>query len=753
MKQLLTCLFTACCLVLGSGASQDLHAQARGKELYDLMGQESLTSTEGSAFIRWLPGGRGSFTNRRDGDRSMQFYRVDPITESESPLFDRADQDAIKRQYAAITGEGTEGLPFNSFEFAQDGGAVTFSVDSRHFVYDIESRRLRQLQRPEIEHQPYSDDLMRGMAGSQLWNGTYSPDFTRFAYVKGFDLFVTNTVTGEEKQLTSDGNLDTFNGRPNWVYPEEFSQRDAYWFSPNSRMLAYYRSDESAVHKYPIVHDLAAEAELELQSYPKAGEPNPTVVLRVIDLETGETIEIGTNSTPDNYIIRPVWLPSGEEILIQRLNRHQSVLELLAADVRTGQVRTVLTEREEAFVNVHDDFHLLADGRRFLWSSERTGWRQLYLYDLDGNQLAQLTSGDWPVGSVLRIDANEEWIYFTGHTEMGLETHLFRIRVDGTGMTQLTTEPGSHSISMDPAGRYYVDRFSSFTTPSTADLHHADGRLIRNLSTTNTATLDSLGLEPPELVVLKAADGVTDLHGMLFKPAGFNPDIAYPLVVPVYGGPHSKAISNRYYDSSFDQRLAQLGFMVFRVDNRGERNRGKAFETETYLKLGQVDLADQTAAVKQITERPYIDGSRVGIYGGSYGGYMTVMALLKEPEVFHVGVAHAPVTDWRNYDTIYTERYMRTPQENAEGYDVGSALPYAEHLQGKLLLMHGSVDNNVHPGNTIQLINALIEGGRQFDLMFYPENRHGLRGAARQHSSDKRVDYFVTHLDPPTYPW
>jgi dipeptidyl-peptidase-4 len=753
MKWTRTGVLVLVSLGLGLGLGRDAHAQTRGKELYDLMRRERLTSVEGSALIRWLPGGQGYLTSRRDADRGMQFYRIDPTTEGESPLFDRAAQEAIRRQYAAITGEGTEGLPFNRFEFVQSGAAVTFTVDGSHFLYDIDSRRLRQLLRPAIEHQPYSDDLMRGMGGSQLWNGTYSPDFSQFAYVKGFDLYVTNTVTGNEKRLTFDGNLDTFNGRPNWVYPEEFSQRDAYWFSPDSRMLAYYRSDESAVHKYPIVNDLTAEAELELQSYPKAGEPNPTVVLRIIDIATGEEVEVETDSTPDNYIVRPMWLPGGDEILLQRLNRHQSVLELLAADARSGQVRTILTEREPAFINLHDDFHLFSDGRRFLWSSERTGWRHLYLYDLNGTELAQLTSGEVPVGSVLRIDAEEEWVYFTGHTEMGLETHLFRTRLDGSQSEKLTTEPGSHAISMDPAGRYYVDRFSSFSTPPTANLHHADGRLIRNLSTTHTAGLDSLALEPPELVVVKAADGVTELHGMLYKPAGYDPSVAYPLVVPVYGGPHSKAISNRYYGSSFDQRLAQLGFMVFRVDNRGERNRGKAFEAETYLKLGQVDLADQTAAVRQIAERPYVDGSRVGIYGGSYGGYMTVLALLKEPDVFHVGVAHAPVTDWRNYDTIYTERYMRTPQENEEGYDLGSALPYAENLEGKLLLMHGSVDNNVHPGNTIQLIDALVEAGRGFDLMFYPGNRHGLQGPAGRHASQRRIDYLVEHLDPPTYPW
>jgi dipeptidyl-peptidase-4 len=587
------------------------------------------------------------------------------------------------------------------------------------------------------------------MTRSQLWNGTYSPDFTQFAYVKGYDLYVTDTETGEEKRLSFDGNEDTFNGRPNWVYPEEFGQRDAYWFSPDSRKLAYFRSDESAVHKYPIVHDLSPEADVEMQSYPKAGEPNPTVVLRIVDIASGETVELETNSTANNYIVRPYWLPDGNEILLQRLNRRQNVLELLAANANTGQVRTILTEEEAAFVNLHDDFTLLADGYRFLWSSERSGYRHLYLYDLDGNELAQLTSGNWPVGSIQCLDSREEWVYFTGTIELGLETHFFRVKLDGSGFQQLTTELGSHRINMDPDGSYYVDSYSSFTTPSTANMHRADGSLIRNLVTTNTDRLENLGLEPPELVIVKAADGVTDLHGMLFKPADYDPSMSYPLVVPVYGGPHSKAVANRYYRDSGDQRLAQLGFMVWRVDNRGQTGRGKAFETATYMKLGQVDLADQAEAVRQISERTYVDGTRVGIYGGSYGGYMAAIALLKEPDVFHVGVASASVTDWRNYDTIYTERYMRTPQENTDGYDQGSTLPYAENLRGKLLLTHGTTDNNVHLGNTNQLVEALINAGRDFDLMYFPENRHGARGAAARFSSQLRIDYLVEHLRPP----
>jgi dipeptidyl-peptidase-4 len=512
MKRLNLCAISAT-LLLSVILQQPASAQTRGSELYDLMGRERLTSTTGNSQVLWLSGGQGYFDTASGS--GARFLKVAPGSGEASPIFDEETTTAILRQYAALTGQQPARLPFSSFSFVDDGAAMTFDVDGRHFYYNFSTNNLRSLQRPEVEQQPNTDGLMRSMARSQLWNGTYSPDYTQFAYVKGYDLYVTNTETGEEKRLSHDGNEDTFNGRPNWVYPEEFDQRDAYWFSPDSKKLAYFRSDESAVHKYPILHDLSPEADVELQSYPKAGEPNPTVVLRIVDIESGETVEVQTNSTANNYIVRPQWLPGSNEILLQRLNRRQNVLELLAADVRSGQVRTVLTEEDAAFINLQDDFTLLEDGRRFLWSSERTGYRHLYIYDLDGTEIAQLTDGDWPVNGVVSLDADEEWVYFTGTTELGLETHFFRVRLDGLGFQQLTAEPGSHRINMDPAGRYYVDSYSSFSTPQTANMHSADGTLIRNLMSTNTDRLESLGLETPELVIFKAADGVTDLHGML----------------------------------------------------------------------------------------------------------------------------------------------------------------------------------------------------------------------------------------------
>ncbi|MEK7728625.1 MAG: S9 family peptidase [candidate division KSB1 bacterium] len=721
--------------------------QSAERALYDFMVRERLTTTNGPRSVEWLPEGSGYFVSEEDAaTKSTSFFRVDPATQKRTPLFDQATQQSLVRGYNNLTKQEIKNLPLKSFTYLPGGAAITFSIDKRYFHYDFKSAILREFLRPTVAPQPGSKDLMRGMAASQLWNGEYAPDFSHFAYVKEFDLYLVNTSTGEEKRLTFGGNENLLHGRPDWVYPEEFAQLTAYWWSPDGRKLAYYEFDESQVHKYPLVHDLKPEAEVEMQSYPKAGETNPTVKLFIVDIATGKNVEIPTNSSSDVYLIKPKWLPDGSGFTFQRMNRRQNELELLVADRETGATRALLVEKEEAFINLHDDFIVLQDGKHFLWSSERSGWRHLYLYDLQGQLVRQLTKGEWPVEGITQVDEKNKWIYFTGYTNDGLELHFFRVNLEGTKQQQLTSAPGTHRVSLDPACKYFTDSYSAFTTPPTMNVHSAEGKLLNNLMSTNTARLDSLKLLPPELVLVKAADGTTDLHGLLFKPANFDPNKRYPLYVSVYGGPHSKSVRNSYQTSSSAQRMAQLGFIVWTQDNRGLVNRGKKFETETYMKLGQVDLADQTAGVKQITQRSYVDGSRVGVFGWSYGGYMTSIMMLKEPEVFHVGIAGAPVTDWRNYDTIYTERYMRTPQENTEGYDLGSALPYAKNLKGKLLILHGSVDNNVHPGNTIQLLDALIKAQKKFDLTFYPEQRHGVGGPGAQHVNSSMIDFLLEHL-------
>jgi dipeptidyl-peptidase-4 len=754
MKRLTTCfLFIAIlALFLAPCYSQDKLSR---KEIYDQWDKLDLVKKTGSERLTWLPNGMGYLESEVDSDTGNRvFYKVDPKNKKRSLLFDRNIKMSIVKEYNQISGKSESGFPFNKFEYLPDKTGIRFKVkNAGEFVYKFQTGEMLKLIKPRSEIAGWTPHR----SSSQLTTGSYSPDFKKIAYVKAYDIYILDSENGQEEQITFGGTEEIMNGRTDWVYPEELYQSKAFWWSPDGKQIAYFQFDVRAEHRYPLVHEIDLDVKegikhyrfrnlLEIERYPKAGEPNATVKLFVIDLVTKKKVEVKTDSSPDLYIIKVEWRKGGNELIFQRLNRFQNKLELLAADPKTGAVRTILVEEEECFINTHDNFYQFNDSKHFLWSSERTGWNHLYMYNFQGKLVKQLTDGAWEVSRTQCIDEKNSLIYFSAYMNEGLESHFCCVKFDGTGFKQLTTTEGWHRISIDPAGKYYIDSYSSMAVPQIANLHNSNGSLIRNLarSTLDTEKMNILGLELPELVYFKSADGKTDLHAILYKPAQYDPNKAYPLMVSVYGGP-AGGVRNSF---SIGNRTAQLGYFIIRQDNRGTTNRGKKHLTKTYLKFGQVEIDDQAAGVKQVSQRPYIDGSRVGITGGSYGGYSTCMALLRYPDVFHVGVAGSSVTDWRSYDSIYTERYMRTPQANPEGYKLGSAMTYADNLKGKLLMTHGLIDNNVHVGNTIHLADALQKAGKSFDLMIYPENRHGIRGYHRSHVNKLRTAYFLKHLKP-----
>ena len=723
-------------------------AQSTGLELYNEMGSPGFVNYEGRSGLSWLPGNLGYLETEKSDDGSTSFFKVDPESQERTPLFDASTEEAIISQFNAATGGSVSALPFSNFSFVMDDEAIFFSSNDTDFVFHLGDKELRKLFKPEVERAPYTDELMRSMQFSQLWNGTYSPDYTTFAYVKGYDIFLVDTETEEEIRLTHDGSEEKMNGRPSWVYPEEFGERDAYWFSPDGSKMAYLQYNETQVYQYPIIHELTFETGLELERYPKAGEENPTVNLFIVDIETGENVQVPTNSDPDTYIVRPIWRNDGSELTFRRLNRQQNHLEFLAYDLETNEVRTIFEETEDAYINLHDNFIQLDDNETFIWTSEVSGYNHIYHYDFNGKLINQVTKGDWPVGSLVNVDQKNKKIYFTAYQNMGLDSYFYVVNFNGKRMKQLTEEPGRHSIRMNDAAEYYTDSFSGFDIPNQTNLYKADGKLVRNLMTADVSKVEANNLQKPEIFEFKAADGVTDLVAAIYKPVDFDPNKTYPVLLPLYGGPESQDLSNSYSNANGYQRMAQLGFIVIRANYRGSGNRGKEFATMHYGKLGTYEMDDYAEVVKQVTSRPYADGNRVGVYGHSYGGYSTALLMLRYPDLFHVGVSGAPVTDWRSYDTIYTERYMNTPQINKAGYDEGSAMTYAANLKGKLLIVHGSTDNNVHPANSIMLIDALIKEDKIFDVMFYPENRHGIRGAHGQHYNKYRMNYLVKHLQP-----
>jgi len=743
MKRLSLSFFTLFLLLTLSSISS---AQNTGLELYAKMGERGFVSFEGSS-LTWLPGDMGYMETEKDSDGNTTFYKVDPKTEKKSLLFDKKTTDALIKQYNDAANTDITTLPFDRFEFVMDDSGIFFTEDETDYVFNLKESKLRKLFKPEVERPPYTDELMRSMQSSQLWNGTYSNDYSKFAYIKEFDIYVVDTATKKEKRLTY-GSEEKMNGRPSWVYPEEFGQRDAYWFSPDNSKISYLQYQEKDVHQFPIVHELTYEAGLELMRYPKAGETNPTVNLFIVDIKTGDIEQVPTNSDPDTYIVRPTWRNNGSELTFRRLNRKQDHLELLAYDIKTKKVRTILDEQEDSYIDLHDNFIQLDDNKTFLWTSEVSGYNHIYHYDFNGKLIQQITRGDFPVASIENVDQKNKKIYFTAYQNMGLDSYFYSIAMNGKNMKKLSEGDGRHSISMNGAGEYYVSTHSSFDSPYEANLYDSKGKMIRNIMKADISNVKNAGLEKPEFITLMAADGETELPVLIYKPKDFDPSKKYPVVLPLYGGPGYQDVTNTYKTYDGYQRMAQLGFIVVRANYRGSGNRGKEFQTLHYGKLGTIEIDDYAAVIEQVTERDYADGDRVGVYGHSYGGYATSMLMLRYPNLFHVGVSGAPVTDWRNYDTIYTERYMNTPQANKEGYDIGSAMTYADKLEGKLLIVHGSVDNNVHPANTTMLVNALIEADKNFDLMMYPGNRHGIRGAAGRHYNKLRLQHLITNLNP-----
>jgi dipeptidyl-peptidase-4 len=702
--------------------------QVRGKALYEKLNTDrNLVKSEGLSRINWTPCGTAYYTYDQ---KTKTFIQVDAESGEQTPLFEDA---ALIKAFNEKTGKTATEIPFRSFTFLNGCKKIHFVDGPRGFIYDRDSQSLISYVRER--------DIV-GVRG-RAYEEVLSPDLKMRAYTRDFNLYVKD-LEGIERALTEGGHKDLRNAFPDWVYPEELGQYEAFWWSPDSRKIAFMQFDEHPVTKYPIVHDISPEPEFELQSYPKAGANNPIVRLFIVDVKSRKITRIATGLETNVYLYRGQWSPDGKAFMYRRLNRWQNRIEVFSADPETGATTLVIEDSDPCYVDEGVQLLFLRDGN-FLWSSERSGWNEIYLYSEEGKLIRQLTDAKLPVGSISGVDQDSGWVYFTGYETRGLESHFYRVKLDGTNFERLTNEAGSHSINLSPHAKFYADSFSSFNAPPSTTLHRAQGALIRELGKSLiTQELEDLNLIQPEHFVFKSADGNYDLDGLLYKPAHFDPQLTYPLILSVYGGPGSRQVTDRF-GMPRSQALAQLGFLVASVDHRGVSRRGKNFQNLMYLNLGEIELADHVAGVKHITSRPYADADRVGIYGHSYGGYLSCIALLKAPDVFHVGVAGAPVTDWRNYDTIYTERYMRRPQDNPKGYELGSCMTYAKDLKGHLFIHHGAVDDNVHPGNSIQLVQELLKHNKTFDFMFYPEQKHGIRF---QRYGQSRIEYFLEHLKP-----
>ncbi len=667
-------------------------------------------------------------------------------------LVDRAvelsDEEKARRERQRIG--GLSGIV--EYSWSPRGDALLFPLGGDVYLYDLGKPPARAVRR------------ITGTAEFET-DARFSPGGNQVSYVREQDLYIHDLGAGRERRLTSDGGGVISNGMAEFIAQEEMRRFTGYWWSPDERRIAFTRVDESPV---PIADRFEIQAEsidVYHQRYPWAGSPNAEIRLLVIDLETGKITEMDLGGDQDIYLYRVAWFPDSRHLAVSRQPRDLQSLDLIRYDVRRGKPRLLLRETSDTWIELQDILVFLESRPEFLWSSDRDGYQHLYLYDRDGNLIRQVTDGEWVVlsgsrgKSVIRVDEKARRVFFTATRESPLEVHLYSQSLDTRTpdeVTRITRRTGVHRITMEGGAGIYVDVYSNPGQPPQVSVHDLAGEHL--------AWLEENALEPghpyhpfagkhilPEFGTITASDG-QKLYYRLLKPAGFDPSRRYPVVIYVYGGPQGQDIQKSWGGrfAMWLQFLARRGYAVFTVDNRGTGFRGRAFDAPIYMRLGHVEVRDQLAGVKFLKQQSWVDPERIGLFGWSYGGYMSLMMLLQSPGTFAAGVAGAPVTDWRLYDTYYTERFLGRPDANPDGYENSSVFPFIGNLEDHLLVIHGMADDNVLFTNSTKLFKALQDAGKQFEVMVYPGAKHSLVGVEKTgpHSLEAATRFLDRNLKP-----
>jgi dipeptidyl-peptidase-4 len=692
-------------------------AQDKLLTIDDLYDPQKRVDFSGSppADLTWLKDGEHYLQRKTDRQtRTTQILKVKARTGESAPFYDTAKMEAALARLPGLSAEAAKRLSNQGHQMNGDRTAVLFNHANDLFYYQLggdAAVRLTNGPEPEVGEE-------------------FSPDGKLVSFVRNYNLYVVDVATQRERALTADGGPQLFNGRLDWVYQEEIYGRGnfkAYWWSPDATRIVYLQINESQVKDFTVTDHIPYRQELEVTDYPKAGDPNPTVRLGVVDAAGGETRWMDTfkYQSIEFLIVRVGWTPDSKKVVYQVQDREQTWLDLNFADPGDGKSETVLRETSKAWVSVTGEPHWLKDGS-FLWQSERTGWQHLYHYAADGKLIRQVTSGPWEIRSLYGVDETNGLVYFSGTERSHIAPHAYRIKLDGTGLTRLTQTEGTHRASFNPSFTLYIDYWNDVNTPTQVRLYNADNTLVRVIDENKVEALKRYKLGKPEFLQVKTRDGFV-MEAMMIKPPDFDPRKKYPVWCYTYSGPQAPQVRNAWGGVTYmwHQMLAQKGYVIWVCDNRTASSKGIESAWPLYRNFGELELRDLEDGLAWLKQQPYVDGSRIGIWGWSYGGYMTSYALTHSTS-FKIGIAGAPVTDWRNYDTIYTERYMATPQNNPEGYRKSSPVHATKDLHGKLLIIHGTIDDNVHMQNTIQFVYELQKAGKQFELMVYPKSRHGV---------------------------
>ena len=619
------------------------------------------------------------------------------------------------------------GIAFSDYSFNADESKALLATDVESiyrrsskgifYVVDLTSGQKQQL-----------------MGGEKISYATLSPDNNQVAFVMDNNLYVTDLASNTTTQLTFDGEGNRIiNGAADWVYEEEFSMAQAFKWSPDGKKIAFIRFDESEVPEFNMQTWGPLYPQDYKFKYPKAGEKNALVSIHVVDLASKKIHQMDAGPETDQYLPRLYWTQDPNQLAFIRLNRLQNQLDLLQANASTGESKLILSETSATYVDLdyNDDLQYLSDGKTFIRTSEQDGYKHIYHHNLDGTLIRQLTSGPWEVSAMVGLDEKGKKLYYLSTEKSPLERHLYVIQLDGKGKKLLSPAKGTHSINMSPDHRFFIGYHSTADSPVTVTLNEANGKTLKVLEDNSAlkGRLATYALGKKEFFTFPTVDG-TVLNGYLIKPADFDPNKKYPVLLYVYGGPGSQNVLNSWGGSRdfWHQHLAAEGYLVASIDNRGTGARGRDFKHSTYANLGKLETIDQIEGAKYLAKMPFVDPSRIGIWGWSYGGYMSSLSLMIGNDVFKAAIAVAPVTTWRYYDTVYTERYLQTPQLNPAGYDDNSPITHVNKLKGNFLLIHGTGDDNVHFQNAVDLVNALIAADKQFESFYYPNRNHGIYG-------------------------
>ena len=682
--------------------------------------------------IEWMPSSDAfTYTKQNMDTRYLDIYRHD-IQSGESSVF----VSGSDLKYKNIP------IKMSSYHWTHDGKFLLIAGPSTS-IWRHSSQApyyLMHVQTKQITALADNSPLLR--------NVKLSPDGSMVGYVRDHNIYIMTLSTGKEKALTKDGTDNILNGEFDWVYEEEFGLADAWRWSPDSKKIAYWRFDQTRVKEFNLVDETFLYNKVSKLKYPKVGEQNALIKIGVIDLKKRRTKWMDLGKDADIYIPRIFWTNASSTLAMVRLNREQNHLDMLMANTKSGKAEIIISDDDPCYVDVQHDISFLKNRDEIVFSSESSGYRHAYIYDYTGKMVKQVTQGDWEITEIVGVDEAENWLYFYGKLDSPMEQQIYRVKLDGAGLTKISAQAGWHTPIFSPDFKYFIDTYSNTTIPPKTILNKSDGGLIQVIDEGEMEAWTGRDIVYPEFQTVTTDDGV-ELNAYLLKPANFDPQKKYPVLVYGYGGPGSQKVVNRWkdYRDNWHQYMSQQGYLIFCLDNRGTGGRGKDFENLAYGDLSKWSIYDQIQGAKYLASLPYVDKDRLGFWGWSGGGYLTIGLMTRAADYFKVGISVAPVTDFKTYDTIWTERHMGMLQTNQDGYIKANLNNYAELLKGKLLIIHGTQDDNVHYQNTLFFLDRCIELNKPVDSFFYPNRNHSIKGGnTRLHLFTKMTEYITTNL-------